>query len=80
MSLQTVDPRRTHDQLILAKQRSPADGVWKSSGGVTEDVLVVLEVMTNKLDRHWWRDFRRRGEALFRQDELVVRSTRIDRL
>ena len=60
--------------------RSPADGVWKSSGGVTEDVLVVLEVMTTKLDRHWWRDFRRRGEALFRQDELVVRSTRIDRL
>ena len=60
--------------------RAPADGVWKGGGGVERDVLVVLEIMTDKLDKDWWGGFRRRGEALFRQQELVVRATRIDRL
>jgi hypothetical protein len=35
---------------------------------------VVLEVMTETLDRAWWSDYRRELERLFRQDHMVVRA------
>ena len=65
---------------VTVYARAPADGVWKGSGGVERDALVVLEIMTDELDKDWWSGFRHRGEALFRQEELVIRATRIDRL
>jgi hypothetical protein len=60
--------------------RAPVEGVWKSGSGVAKDVLIVLEVMTKELDKDWWKDFRHRSEALFHQDELLVRATRIERI
>jgi hypothetical protein len=41
---------------------------------VKRDDVVVLEVMTETLDRAWWRDYRREPERLFRQDQMVVRA------
>jgi hypothetical protein len=65
---------------VTVYARAPAYGVWKGGSRAERDVLVVLEIMTDKLDKDWWSGFRHRGEALFRQEELVVRATRIDRL
>jgi hypothetical protein len=42
--------------------------------------VVVVEVMTDHLDRAWWDAYRRELEARFRQDELVVRAMQIERL
>ena len=39
-----------------------AEGLWDSGGTVKRDDVVVLEVMTETLDRAWWRAVRRFGE------------------
>lgn len=70
---------------VTAYSRAPAEGLWKESedaaaGGVVRDDLVVYEVMVEEIDRGWWSGF---GESLrrrFRQEELVIRATPMERL
>jgi len=66
---------------LTAFMRSPADGYWQDKAGAThaEDVIA-LEVMTDTLDEDWWRDFRKRLEAVFAQEEIVIRAHAIKRL
>lgn len=54
--------------------RSPAEGLYQSGGEVSRDEIVVFEVMTDELDRPWWADFRKRLEARFRQEEILIRA------
>jgi hypothetical protein len=66
---------------VTAFLRSPAIGHWADeTGSVRRDELVGFEVMTPKLDRAWWRDYREKLEERFRQEEIVVRATAFERL
>ena len=66
---------------LTAYTRAPAQGLWSDSDGPPKrDDLVVYEVMTETLDRDWWRGFRRALEARFAQQELVIRSQLVERL
>lgn len=65
---------------VTAFTRSPAEGVWKENGTREKDEIVILEVMADALDRGWWRDFRARLERRFRQDEIVIRASAIERI
>lgn len=66
---------------VTAHLRAPAAGAWKDGeGDVARDDVVIVEVMADEIDRAWWVDYRRALEARFRQDELVVRATPIERL
>ncbi len=66
---------------MTAFMRAPARGLWKTEdGAVTRDEIVVFEVMVEELDRDWWDAYRQRLEGRFRQDAIVVRSTKIRRL
>jgi hypothetical protein len=65
---------------LTAYNRAPAEGVWRGGGAETKDDLIIVEVMADKLDRDWWRDFRTSVERLLKQDELVVRAHAIERL
>jgi|SRR4051812_37962424 len=60
--------------------RGSARGLWENDHHLEKDSLVVLEVMTKKLDKDWWKEFRHRTQSLFRQEELLVRTTIIERL
>jgi hypothetical protein len=61
--------------------RSPALGTWQDEGGgVERDEIVVVEVMAEREDRGWWRAYRAELERRFRQQEVVVRSLRCNRL
>ena len=61
--------------------RAPAQGLWQESKGPPKrDDIVVYEVMTDALDRDWWRGYRRTLERRFAQDELVIRSQAVERL
>ena len=43
---------------VTAYMRAPARGVWKDDmGETTRDDIVIFEVMTEDLDRVWWREF-----------------------
>jgi len=66
---------------LTAYSRSPAQGLWQEPEGPPKrDDIVVYEVMTDTLDRAWWRDYRRTLERRFAQDELVIRSQTVERL
>lgn len=66
---------------VTAFRRSPAEGVWKESGGeVSEDRVVVFEVMADALDRDWWSKYRAGLERRFRQDLIVIRATEYEQL
>ena len=60
---------------VTAYTRAPARGMWKDdAGGTTRDDIVIIEVMTEDLDRAWWTDFRKQLEKRFRQENVVVRA------
>ena len=66
---------------LTAYSRSPAQGLWQESESQPKrDDIIVYEVMTETLDREWWRAYRRTLEKRFAQDELVIRSQIVERL
>ena len=66
---------------VTAYLRAPAEGLWKEHAGrVSRDDVVIYEVMTEALDRAWWSAYRLTLQERFRQEELVVRASGIERL
>lgn len=65
---------------LTAFSRSPAEGLWEEGGERSRDEVIVIEVMSDYLDRDWWRRFRERLERDFRQKEVVVRARQAERL
>ncbi len=65
---------------VTAYNRAPADGRWETNGKTQHDAVLVIEVMLQDLDAAWWADFRRTLEDKFRQEQIVVRAHRIERL
>lgn len=64
---------------VTAYLHSPAKGDWLDADGhVERDELLLVEVMTAHLDRHWWRAYRSRLERLFKQDRILVRAVEVD--
>ncbi len=59
---------------LTAHTRSPAHGLWTSQGSTKRDDMIIVEVMTKRFDRAWWKKYRRALEKAFRQDEIVVRA------
>ena len=54
--------------------------MWEEGGERSHDDIVIFEVMSDYLDRAWWRRFRERLEGEFAQDEIVVRAREVERL
>ena len=66
---------------ITAFRRAPAEGLWREGEShLSRDDVVVFEVMTEELDRRWWSEYRRELEKRFRQEQLIIRATRIEQL
>jgi hypothetical protein len=77
---------KIHKQLVkrfgglTAHTRSPARGLWNSEGSTKRDDMIILEVMTKRFDRTWWKRYRTTLEKAFRQEEIVVRAHNITQL
>lgn len=65
---------------LTAFVRSPGEGVWDDAGAVHCDDVVVLEVMTEELDRNWWRELRLGLEDRLHQKEIVMRTHAVEML
>lgn len=66
---------------VTAFTRAPAKGLWDDGdGGMQQDDVVLFEVVVEDLDRAWWRCYREALELRFRQDEVLVRATAVERL
>jgi hypothetical protein len=66
---------------VTAFVRSPAVGAWEDDrGAVQRDEVLLFEVMADALDRAWWAAYRDTLQARFRQDEVLVRASAVERL
>jgi hypothetical protein len=66
---------------VTAYSRAPAEGRWKNDDGAAErDSIVIFEVVAETLDRRQWAEWRKKLEAMFDQEEVLIRSTAVERL
>ncbi len=66
---------------ITTYVRSPAEGLWKGTQTMTvHDDIVIYEVMSEQLDRPWWRSYRQALALRFRQELLIVRASVVELL
>ena len=66
---------------LTAYTRAPAEGTWEDEQGRTRrDDVVIVEVMTDGLERDWWRNYATELAARFEQEELVVRAMQFEDL
>src|SRR5687768_15987137 len=60
---------------VTAYTRAPAEGFWEDADGRTHrDDVVIVEVMTDTLEREWWSDYGKELARRFAQEELIVRA------
>jgi hypothetical protein len=64
---------------LTTYSRAPARGLWQddANGATEQDEIVVYEVMVERIDAAWWREYRESLERAFRQKALVVRAQEI---
>src|SRR4051794_14014374 len=66
---------------VTAYSRSPATGLWKKPrGGIERDVVLLFEVLTPRLSRPWWREYRRSLEKSFRQEQILLLASSVSKL
>ncbi len=66
---------------VTAFLRAPAVGAWEDDGGaVQRDEVVLFEVMAAHVDHGWWATYRETLERRFRQDEVLIRASAVERL
>jgi hypothetical protein len=66
---------------LTAYVRSPAQGSWTAANGeVEQDDVVMVEVVTDRFDRAWWRTYAAALARRFRQGAIHVRALPIDLL
>ena len=64
---------------VTAYVRSPAKGLWTAPDGQTEqDDVVMVEVVTDKFDRSWWRTYSATLAERFHQETIHVRAVPVE--
>lgn len=93
LPLESIDGRAGHPEFNKVMQeltrkfggataftRSPADGRWKKGEKTVKDVVIVIEVVIDHVNRSWWRRYAKNLAQRFNQDQVLIRSTRVSRL
>ena len=66
---------------ITAFVRSPAVGLWKEdTENIRRDEVVMFEILSDQLDDDWWRAYREKLEADFRQNEILIWAAEVMKL
>ncbi len=65
---------------LTAHSRAPAQGLWEDGGKCARDDIVILEVMTDALDRDYWGALRTRLEQAFAQEVILIRASAVEQL
>jgi hypothetical protein len=64
---------------LTAYVRAPARGLWTAPDGHTEaDDVVMVEVVTERFDKAWWRRYRATLAQRFGQDTIHVRALHVE--
>lgn len=61
-------------------QQSPAKGLWDDESVRRVDSNVIFEVMTDQVDRAWWKQYKALLESRFSQEAILIRALPIETL
>ncbi|MCO6406535.1 hypothetical protein GTW10_24005, partial [Aurantimonas endophytica] len=42
---------------------------------IQKDRIIVIEIMVDEIEDAWWKDYRAQLEAVFEQEEVLIRVT-----
>jgi hypothetical protein len=63
---------------LTAYTRAPAEGLWKDDQkNAQHDEMVIFEVMAAKVDKPWWKKYKKQLEKTFAQDEIIIRVQKV---
>jgi hypothetical protein len=66
---------------LTAYVRSPAKGLWTSPAGrPEEDDVMMMEVVTDRFDRPWWKRYSATLASRFQQQAIHIRALPIELL
>ena len=66
---------------VTLYRNTPAEGLWKDERGKTNyDELITAEVMTEDLDKKWWQQYKHQLEQIFKQEEILIKVTKFEKL
>jgi len=66
---------------LTAYLRSPAQGWWTAPDGRTQqDDVIMVEVVTERFDRPWWRTYAATLAERFDQERIHVRAVSVELL
>lgn len=65
---------------LTAHTRAPAEGEWKEGAREVLDDIVIYEVISQSLDKTWWKEYRQLLELRFKQEEVMIRALEMVRL
>lgn len=61
--------------------RTPAKGLWKETANNTvRDEIILIEVMVDEINKVFWTSYKEKLEELFKQSEIIIRSSPIELL
>lgn len=63
---------------VTAYTRTPATGLWKTSGDTDRDTVVMIEVVVDHFDRRWWVAYRKSLEQRFSQELIHTRAMAVE--
>lgn len=64
---------------VTTYRRSPAKEWWTApDGDMEQDDAVMVEVVTQNFDRHWWRSYAAKLAGRFRQDAIQVQAQAVE--
>ncbi len=65
---------------VTAFVNTPAEGAWRKHRRTVNDRIVVIEVMTKRVNRAWWARYKRDLEKRLTQEEIVIRAIQVELL
>jgi 2-hydroxychromene-2-carboxylate isomerase len=65
---------------VTAFVRAPAKGLWEEDDELNRDDVVMFEIIAESLGKEWWRDYRIQLQQLFKQKEVLIWATKVEKL
>jgi hypothetical protein len=65
---------------VTAFVRAPAKGLWEEDEEIKRDDVIMFEIIAETLCKNWWREYRLKLQHVFKQKEVLIWATRVEKL
>ena len=65
---------------VTAFVRAPATGLWEEDEEINRDEVVMFEIIAESFARDWWRAYRTQLQDVFKQKEVLIWATSVEKV